>query len=110
MQQFRVLGRRQSIELLRALLCENIAGDIISDDVASGELARVAQGRLNWLTQCLRGQLSFELANALRWADPLAAGGSGEGRDRSSGGGEGVAEEGRERRREGVLRVQVGRA
>ncbi|CAM9192731.1 unnamed protein product [Scytosiphon promiscuus] len=67
---------------------------------AEGELARVARGRLAWLTRRLRYHLSSELASALRQADPLAAGrGDGES-------GEGLSEEDKERRREAVARVE----
>ncbi|CBN76706.1 hypothetical protein Esi_0000_0496 [Ectocarpus siliculosus] len=59
---------------------------------ADGELARVTQGRLEWLTQRLRAQLSSELAAALRQADPLAAApvkGAGTGNGTRGGGGRG---------------------
>lgn len=72
---------------------------------AEGELARVARGRLEWLTKRLRGHLSSELAAALRQADPLAAGRGGGGGDGESGAG--LSEADRERRREAVARVEV---
>ncbi|CAM9174230.1 unnamed protein product [Ectocarpus sp. 6 AP-2014] len=76
---------------------------------ADGELARVTQGRLEWLTQRLRAQLSSELAAALRQADPLAAApgkGAGTGNG-TGGGGEGASEADEERRREGLARVKA---
>lgn len=76
-----------------------------------GELARVARGRLEWLTQHLRAQLSLELASALREADPLAAAdGADRGGEGGGGGGrsaEGLAGADEERRREKLVRVQV---
>lgn len=75
-----------------------------------GELARVARGRLEWLTWRLRGHLSLELASALRRADPLAAGGGSETQGRrgqGAGSGAGPSDVDGERRREGVVLVKV---
>lgn len=89
------------------------AGGGEATTAADGELGRVAQGRLEWLTQRLRAQLSSELAAALRQADPLAAAagkGAGTGNGTGgSGGGEEASEVDEERRREGLARVKVTR-
>eukprot|EP00752_Nemacystus_decipiens_P007232 g6473.t1 len=74
---------------------------------ADGELARVAHGRLEWLTRRLRVHLSSELAGVLRQLDPLAAAAGGGdtqegGQERGAGGG-GVDQE---RRREELARVK----
>lgn len=76
---------------------------------ADGELARVAHGRLEWLTRRLRAHLSSELASALRQVDPLAAAGSGDAQG-AGGGGRGREEVlgvDEKRRREGLARVKV---
>lgn len=90
---------------------EGTGGGEAATTAADGELARVAQGRLEWLTQRLRAHLSSELAAALRQADPLAAaGGKGTGTGNGTGGGgggEGASEADEERRREGLARVKV---
>lgn len=91
-------------------------------DEADGELARVARGRLEWLIRRLRKELSSELGRALREVDPISAasvtgddsatknvgsgGGGGKGQESGTGG---LPDPSRERRREGVARVEVGK-
>lgn len=92
-------------------------------DEADGELARVARGRLEWLTQRLRAELTSELDRALRKADlfsTAAATGDDSATKNGVGGGGVDGEQGREpgtgglpdpdgeRRQEGLARVEVG--
>ena len=112
----------QSIDLLRSLLGEVPGSPATANPGApaaaaaaggadkhtlvdeDGELAKVARGRLEWLTRRLRAELSSELGRALREVDPLAA---AAGDSQGQGAESGLPGPDEERRREGLARVEV---